>query len=69
MTQGVYITEDGSNHLSVNATIDQRITQRDNSFVNQLSKRRLDKILSIPEYVTNIIHQKRNKKKENEHEM
>lgn len=30
---GVYITEDGSNHLSVNATIDQGITQRDNSFV------------------------------------
>lgn len=34
VTQGVYITEDGSNHLPVNATIDQGITQRDNSFVN-----------------------------------
>lgn len=34
VTQGVYITEDGSNHLPVNATIDQRITQHDNSFVN-----------------------------------
>lgn len=34
VTQGVYITEDGSNHLPVNATIDQEITQHDNSFVN-----------------------------------
>lgn len=29
---GVYY-EDGSNHLPVNATIDQGITQHDNSFV------------------------------------